>query len=73
MKETRESALVKGIRAKSGLTQTEFAKKIGVSKVYIAFLEAGRKEPSLALLQRIANAFKAKFSLDFKPQRLKHK
>jgi len=44
-------------REARGLTQTDLARKAKVTQAYIALLEAGRKKnPSLAILRRIAKA-----------------
>ncbi|MFH2004839.1 MAG: helix-turn-helix domain-containing protein [Bacteroidota bacterium] len=46
--------LIKKIRNEAGLTQTEFAKALGVSAVLIAMVETGQKEVSKNLLVKIA-------------------
>lgn len=46
--------LIKKIREESGLTQTEFAKAIGVSSVLIAMIETGKKEISKNFLIKLA-------------------
>ena len=48
---------IKQARQQQKLTQTVLAKKTGLSRIYIAKLEAGeRKSPSLPVLERIAKA-----------------
>lgn len=49
---------IKEIRKSKKLTQTEFGKQIGVSRSYVAQLEAGKTEPSKQLLQKISDVFK---------------
>ena len=46
---------VKEFREKLGLTQTEFAAKVGVSQRYIAFIEGGKRTPSLKRARLISS------------------
>ena len=59
--------LVRDARLKAGLTQAQLAKKAQSSQVVIARLESGTdgRVPSLELLERIANALKAKLLVRF--------
>jgi ribosome-binding protein aMBF1 (putative translation factor) len=59
--------LVRDARLKAGLTQAQLAKKAQSSQVVIARLESGTdgRVPSLDLLERIANALKAKLLVRF--------
>ncbi|MDP2607229.1 MAG: helix-turn-helix transcriptional regulator [Deltaproteobacteria bacterium] len=59
--------LVRDARLKAGLTQAQLAKKAQSSQVVIARLESGtdQRTPSLDLLERIANALKAKLLVRF--------
>ncbi len=59
--------LVRDARLKAGLTQAQLAKKAHSSQVVIARLESGSdgRIPSLDLLERIANALKAKLLVRF--------
>jgi ribosome-binding protein aMBF1 (putative translation factor) len=59
--------LVRDARLKAGLTQDQLAKKAQSSQVVIARLESGTdgRVPSLDLLERIANALKAKLLVRF--------
>jgi ribosome-binding protein aMBF1 (putative translation factor) len=59
--------LVRDARLKAGLTQAQLAKKAQSSQVVIARLESGSdgRIPSLDLLERIANALKAKLLVRF--------
>lgn len=42
------------------LTQVQLAEKVGVHKITISRLERGDRQPSMALLQRLAKALKVK-------------
>jgi transcriptional regulator with XRE-family HTH domain len=54
---------VKRLRARSGLTQIELAKKTKVSQAFIAQLETGEQaNPTLATLRRLATALKVTVS-----------
>jgi len=43
-----------GIRKNLGISQKDFAKKIGISKVHYCSIENGRKNITIDLLNRIA-------------------
>ncbi|MGN0298899.1 MAG: helix-turn-helix domain-containing protein [Lachnospiraceae bacterium] len=43
------------LRAQSGLTQPELAKLIGVNQSAISYFEQGKKIPSLAVAERLAD------------------
>jgi putative transcriptional regulator len=51
---------IKEYRVKMGLTQEELAKKAGVRRETIVFLEQGKYNPSLVLANDVAKALKAK-------------
>lgn len=51
---------IKEFRARHDMTQEELARKVGVRRETIVFLEKGRYNPSLFLAHRIARALKAK-------------
>lgn len=53
--------LVKAYRLVSGLSQSDFASRAGISKVHLAFVECGRRQPSQATLEKIARTFSAEF------------
>lgn len=42
-----------------GMSQSEFAKKVGVQTSHVAFIENGQRRPSIALLKRMARALRA--------------
>lgn len=49
--------MTRELRTKHGMTQTELAKLLGVSMVYVSYLETGRREPSLAILRKMSKVF----------------
>ncbi len=51
---------IKEFRAKFNMTQEELAKKVGVRRETIVFLEKGKYNPSLKLAYKIAKVFNAK-------------
>ncbi len=48
---------IKELRARDGLTQVELAKRVGVRRETIVFLEKGKYNPSLQLAWNIACNF----------------
>ena len=51
---------IKEFRAKYDLTQEELAKKVGVRRETIVFLEQGKYNPSLQLAHDVAKVLKTK-------------
>ncbi len=51
---------LKALRAKWGLSQEALAKKAGISREYLARLEAGQHDPPLSTLTRLAKALRVK-------------
>lgn len=49
------SAII-GARARAGLTQAELAERMGTSQSAIARLESGKSRPSVATLEKLAQA-----------------
>ena len=49
---------IKEFRAKYNLTQEDLARKVGVRRETIVFLEQGKYNPSLLLAHRVAKALK---------------
>ena len=49
--------IIKMLRARDGLTQADLAKKVGVRRETISFVENGEYNPSLLLAVRIAMVF----------------
>lgn len=52
------------IRTALGLTQAEFAERVGAKESYISHLETGYRKPSLKLARRIEEATGAKGLVD---------
>ncbi len=51
---------IKHLRTARGLTQVALAKKVGVSREYVARLETGHHDPPLSTLTKLARALKVK-------------
>ncbi|MBC7114282.1 MAG: putative transcriptional regulator [Archaeoglobi archaeon] len=51
---------IREFRAKFNMTQEELARKVGVRRETIVFLEKGKYNPSLKLAYKIARVFNAK-------------
>ena len=51
---------IKEFRARHNLTQEDLAKKVGVRRETIVFLEKGKYNPSLKLAHDVAKALKTK-------------
>lgn len=51
---------IKELRARYDLTQEELARKVGVRRETIVFLEQGKYNPSLQLAHDVAKALKSK-------------
>ncbi len=51
---------IKELRARYDLTQEELAKKVGVRRETIVFLEKGKYNPSLKLAYDVAKVLKSK-------------
>ncbi|MBO4678532.1 MAG: helix-turn-helix transcriptional regulator, partial [Lachnospiraceae bacterium] len=58
-------------RTKAGLTQTQLSEKSGISQADISRLEKGTRNPSLALLKRLAEAMDATLRIEFVPKKSK--
>lgn len=56
-------------RKEAGLTQEELSKKTGISQADISRLENGTRNPSLALLNRIAEALNVTLRIEFVPKK----
>ncbi|WP_415692698.1 helix-turn-helix domain-containing protein [Gardnerella vaginalis] len=54
-------------RERAGLTQAELSEKTGISQSDISRLENGSRNPTIALLNRIANALNATCKIEFVP------
>jgi transcriptional regulator with XRE-family HTH domain len=60
---------IRSVRKETGLTQEDFAKKVGVSVSLVAMTEAGIKPVSRAYLQKLASKLKKTFIITVKPKR----
>ena len=47
---------MKRIRAKKGMSQSDIARALGVDRGYISNIENGKKNPTIATIQKLANA-----------------
>jgi transcriptional regulator with XRE-family HTH domain len=57
LRKTVIAKALKVIRQYHNLNQTQLAAKLAISTSYLSELESGRKEPTLALLQKYASIF----------------
>ncbi|MCL4339080.1 helix-turn-helix domain-containing protein [Patescibacteria group bacterium] len=58
---------IQKLRKQKDFTQEEFAARLGISRVYMGYIEQGRESPSLKLLMKIAG------KLDVKIENLFHR
>jgi len=56
----RLGVVIKRLRKRRKMTQAVLADKVGVHRIYIAQIEAATKTPSIATLEKIAQALKVK-------------
>ena len=56
---------IKTLRKELGLTQEDLAFEVGVNRSYMGFIERGEKNPSLAMLKKIAKALGVSLSVLF--------
>ena len=54
-------------RIRAGMTQVELSQKSGISQADISRLENGSRNPSLALLKRLAAAMNTTLKIEFVP------
>ena len=57
-------------RIKAGLTQIELSEKSGISQADISRLEKGTRNPSIALLKRLADALDSTLKIEFVPKKI---
>ena len=57
-------------RIRAGMTQMELAEKSGISQADICRLEKGTRNPSIALLKRLADAMDSTLRIEFVPKEL---
>ncbi len=53
---------IKELRGKLGISQEELGFRSGVHRTYIASLEVGKRNVSIATLEKIVNALEVSFS-----------
>lgn len=51
---------IQRLRKHLGVTQEEFAHQVGISRVYMGYIEQGRESPGLRLLIKIARKLEVK-------------
>ena len=51
---------LKRIRERRGLSQEQLAAAAGISRTYLARLEAAKHDPTLRMIERLAKALKVK-------------
>lgn len=56
----RMAKRLKALRQERGWTQSELAARAGVHRSFIAKLEAGRQDPALTTLEKLAKALRVK-------------
>lgn len=56
-------------RIRAGMTQMELAEKSGISQADICRLEKGTRNPSIALLKRLAEAMDSTLRIEFVPRK----
>ena len=56
-------------RIKAGMTQNELSEKSGISQADICRLEKGTRNPSIALLKRLAEALDSTLKIEFVPKK----
>jgi XRE family transcriptional regulator, regulator of sulfur utilization len=52
--------VIREAREKRAMTQTALAKAAGITRIYVAKIEAGEKVPSIPILLKLAKALKVK-------------
>lgn len=60
---TEPSLMLKGLRAKEGLTQVEFAKLIGVTQANLSSMENGKRSIGKEIAKRIQKTFGMSYQL----------
>ena len=61
----RTGQIIKILRVTLGLRQKDLAKRVGIQQHYLSLVEAGKRQPSLAVLRKIASQFDVPVSLLF--------
>jgi transcriptional regulator with XRE-family HTH domain len=61
----RIGQIIKILRAAIGLRQKDLAERVGIQPHYLSLVEAGKREPSIAVLRKIASELDVPVSLLF--------
>ena len=56
---------VKKLRMEAGLSQEEFAERLGIHRTYVSFIERGQRNPSLLMIFKISRILKIKLPAVF--------
>ena len=56
-------------RIRAGMTQVELSEKSGISQADISRIEKGTRNPSIALLKRLAEAMDSTLRIEFVPKK----
>ncbi|WP_139652457.1 helix-turn-helix domain-containing protein [Raoultibacter phocaeensis] len=58
-KATRKAigARIRSLRKQNGLTQVTFANMVNIERAYLSRVESGERNPSIDMIERIANGF----------------
>ena len=57
-------------RIRAGMTQVELSEKSGISQADISRMEKGTRNPSIALLKRLAEAMDSTLRIEFVPKKM---
>lgn len=55
--------MIHGLRGKEGITQAEFAERIGITQNMVSDMESGRRNISVNMAKRIAEEFKVPYKM----------
>lgn len=61
----RTGQIIKILRTALGLRQKDLAERVGIQPHYLSLVEAGKREPSLAVLRKLASKLDVPMSLLF--------
>ena len=58
-------ARIKELRKRAGLSQDQLAEKVGIESKYLSRIEVGKRDPSLDVLERIADSLQVEMKALF--------
>lgn len=61
--DTTPAMLIRGLRGKEGLSQIEFANKLGIAQNMVSDMENGKRHVSLNMAKRIGEVFKIPYKM----------